>query len=135
MGWLVSNRNWKTRGFPWPLPGALHVAIKSFVAVDRRCGSRVRPVRRGFASAAPEKGELGGLATNEGILVDPKTFNITKGIAKTDPTAHIVKLGAREVTNGAVIFRVGDKLYLADADLGQKSLMNAFWDAYDRQRF
>jgi hypothetical protein len=88
-----------------------------------------------FANAAPEKGEIGGLKANEGIVVDPKTFSITKGIAKSDPTAHIVKLGAREVTNGAVIFRVGDKLYIADANLAQKSLMNAFWDAYDRSHY
>lgn len=88
-----------------------------------------------LAIAAPEKGEIGALGSNHGILVDPKTFTITKGVSKTDPTAHIVKLGAREVTNGAVIFRVGDKLYIADANLAQKSLMNAFWDAYDREKY
>jgi hypothetical protein len=88
-----------------------------------------------YANAAPEKGEIGALGPNHGIVVDPKTFTITKGASKTDPTAHIVKLGAREVTNGAVIFRVGDKLYIADANLSQKSLMNAFWDAYDREHY
>lgn len=88
-----------------------------------------------FAIAAPEKGEIATLGPNHGIVVDPKTFAVTKGVSKTDPTAHIVKLGAREVTNGAVIFRVGDKLYIADANLAQKSLMNAFWDAYDREHY
>jgi hypothetical protein len=87
-----------------------------------------------FASAAIERTELGDLSANQGIVVDPKTFAVVKGEAKTDPAAHIVKLGAREVVNGAVIFRVGDKLYLADANVGQKSLMNAFWDSYDRSR-
>jgi glutamine cyclotransferase len=88
-----------------------------------------------FAIASTEKAQIGALGPNHGIVVDPKTFTITKGVSKTDPTAHIVKLGAREVTNGAVIFRVGDKLYIADANLAQKSLMNAFWDAYDREHY
>ena len=51
-----------------------------------------------FANAATEKGQIGALGPNHGIVVDPKTFTITKGASKTDPTAHIVKLGAREVT-------------------------------------
>ena len=72
------------------------------------------------------------LRANEGIFVDPATFAIMKGAAKTDPAAQIAKLGAKEVSNGAIIFRVGNKLYLADAKLGQKSLLNAFWEEYDR---
>jgi len=36
------------------------------------------------------------------------------------------------VTNGAIIFRAGDKLYLVDANPAEKSLINAFWDDYDR---
>src|SRR5262245_38504004 len=85
-----------------------------------------------LATAAQDKSELGGLNANEGIFVDPKSFNIVKGSAKTDPSAQIVKLGAREVTNGAIIFRAGDKLYLVDANPAEKSLINAFWDDYDR---
>jgi hypothetical protein len=85
-----------------------------------------------LATAAQDKSELGGLNANEGIFVDPKTFNIVKGSAKTDPSAQIVKLGAREVTNGAIIFRAGDKLYLVDANPAEKSLINAFWDDYDQ---
>jgi hypothetical protein len=72
------------------------------------------------------------LGVNEGILVHPTNFAVMKGTAKSDPSAKIAKLGAREVSSGAIIFRVGDKLYLADADLGQKSLLNAFWEEYDR---
>lgn len=82
-----------------------------------------------FATAAPER-EVSGLAANEGIFVDPKSFSIARGISKTDPTVQIMKLGAREVTNGAIIFRHGDKLYLVDADPNAASLLNSFNDAF-----
>jgi hypothetical protein len=54
------------------------------------------------------------LGNNEGIFVDSKNFNISKGKSKTDPAAQIAKLNAKEVGPGAIIFRSGDKLYLAD---------------------
>ena len=54
------------------------------------------------------------LASNEGILVDMKEFKIHKGTAKGDPAAHLEKAGAKEVTEGAIIFRSGDKLYIVD---------------------
>jgi hypothetical protein len=59
---------------------------------------------------------LGALASNEGIYVDMKEFKIAKGAAKDDAAvqAQIAKLGAREVKDGAIIFRSGDKLYLVD---------------------
>jgi hypothetical protein len=80
-----------------------------------------------------DKSAVAQLRTNEGIFVDPTSFAIMKGVGKGDPTAKIAKLGAREVSNGAIIFRVGDKLYLADATVGGKSLLNAFWEEHDRQ--
>ena len=54
------------------------------------------------------------LASNEGILVDMKEFKIHKGTAKGDPAAQLEKAGAKEVTEGAIIFRSGDKLYIVD---------------------
>jgi hypothetical protein len=57
---------------------------------------------------------LGQLARNEGIYVDMKEFKINKGLAKGDPSAHLAKSGAREVSDGAIIFRSGDKLYIVD---------------------
>ena len=41
--------------------------------------------------------------------------------AKGDPTADLMKLGAKEVKDGAIIVRVGEKLYLVDADPSAKS--------------
>ena len=57
---------------------------------------------------------VGQLANNEGIFVDVKEFKINKGTAKGDPSAQIVKSGARKVSDGAIIFRSGDQLYIVD---------------------
>ena len=57
---------------------------------------------------------VGQLASNEGIYVDVKEFKINKGAAKGDPQAQIAKSGAREVSDGAIIFRSGEKLYIVD---------------------
>jgi hypothetical protein len=57
---------------------------------------------------------LGNLANNEGIYVDTGQFRIAKGSAKGDPAAQIQKAGAREVADGAIIFRSGNKLYIVD---------------------
>jgi hypothetical protein len=77
------------------------------------------PLMRGFndawsSSATPNV--VGQLASNDGIYVDMKDFKIVKGTAKDDASvqAQIGKLGAKEVKDGAVIFRAGDKLYLVD---------------------
>jgi hypothetical protein len=73
-------------------------------------------------SAQEQRAQLGALNVSEGIYVDRKSFGIVKGATKVDPTAQIVKLGAKEVKDGAIIFRAGDKLYLVDADPSTKSL-------------
>jgi hypothetical protein len=57
---------------------------------------------------------VGQLASNEGIFVDVNEFKIAKGAAKGDPADQIAKSGAREVSDGAIIFRSGNKLYIVD---------------------
>jgi hypothetical protein len=42
-------------------------------------------------------------------------FSIHKGVAKGDPAAQIAKLGAKKVSDGAIIFRSGDALYIVDS--------------------
>ena len=82
------------------------------------------------AVSAQDRTQLGALKASEGIYVDPKTFSIMKGAAKTDPSEHMVKLGAQEVKAGAIIFRAGDKLYLVDTDpAGGKSYLYTGWAA------
>jgi hypothetical protein len=57
---------------------------------------------------------LSQLGNNEAIVVDMKGFNVAKAGAKGDTSSHIDKLHAREVSEGAVIFRSGNKLYIVD---------------------
>lgn len=81
-----------------------------------------------FAFSAQDRTQLGVLNASEGIYVDLKGFGVIKGTAKSDPTDHIMKLGGQEVKQGAIIVRVGEKLYLVDADPASKS-MYAGWAA------
>jgi hypothetical protein len=74
------------------------------------------PLMRGTGddwSSSSQDG-LGQLGTNEGIYVDTKGFKISKGAAKGDASKHVETMGAREVSEGAIIFRAGDKLYIVD---------------------
>ena len=77
-----------------------------------------------LAISATERTQLGALSASEGIYVDRKSFGVVRGTAKTDPAAQIMKLGAQEVKEGAIIIRAGDKLYLVDADPDAKSLFS-----------
>ncbi|MGE0849657.1 MAG: hypothetical protein AB7O44_08545 [Hyphomicrobiaceae bacterium] len=55
------------------------------------------------------------LGNNQGVYVDKGTFKLALGAAQgSDPVALIAKMGGKEVANGAVIFRSGDKLYILD---------------------
>ena len=57
--------------------------------------------------------ELVALGDNQGVFVDKGTFKLRLGSGT--PTANqIAKMGAREVQNGAIIFRTGGKLYIVD---------------------
>jgi hypothetical protein len=79
-----------------------------------------------IAVSAQGRAQLGALNGNEGIYVSRTNFGIVKGSPKTDPTAQIMKLGAQEVNEGAIIMRVGDKLYLVDVDPNGKSLYSGW---------
>ena len=64
---------------------------------------------------APSQDVISKLDNNQGIFVAKATFDVVKGNAKTDnPVATLTKMGAREVSAGAIIFRSGDKLYIVD---------------------
>jgi hypothetical protein len=55
------------------------------------------------------------LGDHEGIYVDKSTFNLHMGKPKgAAPTADALGKGAHEVSNGAIIYRSGGKLYLVD---------------------
>jgi hypothetical protein len=98
---------------------AIGMGVASTLAIAQWTPFQNSPLMRGFAdawSSTATPTAVGQLANNEGIYVDMKEFKIAKGTAKDDATvqAQIAKLGAREVKDGAIIFRSGDKLYLVD---------------------
>jgi len=61
-----------------------------------------------------EPSQLGALASNEGIYVNMQDFKIAKGAATGDPSTRLSQAGAREVADGAIVFRSGNKLYIVD---------------------
>jgi hypothetical protein len=65
-------------------------------------------------SWAAEQGGL-GIANNDSIYIDGNSLKIVPGKGKGDASALIKKLDAHAVGPGMIIFRSGDKLYIADA--------------------
>jgi hypothetical protein len=55
------------------------------------------------------------LGNNEGVYVDRSTFKLHMGKPKGDPASEITRMGAKEVSQGAIIFRSEGKLYIVDA--------------------
>ncbi|MFZ0849328.1 MAG: hypothetical protein WAO08_09005 [Hyphomicrobiaceae bacterium] len=55
------------------------------------------------------------LGNNEGVYVDKATFKLHLGKPKANPTPEALSKGGHEVSNGAIIYRSGGKLYLVDA--------------------
>ena len=86
---------------------------KPLLAVSALCAASLAS---NFTSAVSQPSGLGKLASEEGILVDVKNFQINKGKAKNEPSAMLVKYGAKQVNDGAIIFRSADKLYIIDGD-------------------
>jgi hypothetical protein len=57
--------------------------------------------------------DLVALGDNQGVFVDKGTFKLHIGNGTPTPE-QIGKMGAKEVENGAIIFRSGGKLYIVD---------------------
>lgn len=72
--------------------------------------------------AAAQAQNAGGIADNNAIFIDGKNFQIVPGKAHDDLDGRITTMGAREIGPGAVIFRSGDKLYIAGAPMGTPAL-------------
>ena len=104
---------------------SLHKA--SWLAVGIAVTGLAVAASRLAGAAAPPTPDL---VNNEGIFVDLKTFKITRGMAKTDPAAQIARLGARPATEGAIIFRSDDQLYLVDAVPGGMAMNLRFEGAF-----
>jgi hypothetical protein len=59
----------------------------------------------------------GSIADKDGIFVDGQTFEIIYGRARVDASAQVKDLNARELGPAAIVFRSGDKLYVAGVPL------------------
>jgi hypothetical protein len=91
---------------------AFGIAASNFAVAQWQNSPLMRSFNDNWSSSS--QNVLGQLGSNDGIYVDMKDFKIAKGAAKGDPAAQIAKMGAREVTDGAIIFRSGNKLYIVD---------------------
>ena len=65
------------------------------------------------------------LGNNEGVYVDRSTFKLHMGRPKGDPASEITRTGAKEVSQGAIIFRSEGKLYIVDAKPSESRLAQA----------
>jgi hypothetical protein len=77
-------------------------------------GSAIAQLGMPMYMKADSDAGLATLANNEGVYVDKGTFKLRVGTAKADPTPQITKMGGKEVANGAIIVRTGDRLYIVD---------------------
>jgi len=109
-----SNRRWQAIRLITALGIAGTVSLGIAQGFDPWQDSPLMKSASNYWAANSQQPTLGQLGNNEAVVVDLKTFNIAKGGAKGDTTPHIDKLKAREVAEGAVIFRSGDKLYIVD---------------------
>lgn len=105
-----SNRRWLAIG----LMTALGIAGTTTLAIAQWQNSPLMRSASNYWAPDSQNSTLGQLGNNEAVVVDLKNFNIAKAGAKGDNAQHIDKLKAREVAEGAVIFRSGDKLYIVD---------------------
>jgi hypothetical protein len=69
--------------------------------------------------------QIGSLSNNQGIVVD---VAVAKGTASEDVTARLATLNAKQLTEGAIVFRAADKLYVVHAiPGGPPPMMRGSW--------
>ena len=76
----------------------------------------------GGSTAVAQTPNAGSLGDNDSIFIDGKNFQIVPGKAHDDIANRLTTMGARELGPGAIIFRSGDKLYIAGAPTGTPAL-------------
>jgi hypothetical protein len=80
----------------------------------------------GFISCVPTSANAEpraslNIADHDGIYVDGRSFKVIPGTASGDSSALMRKSGVRELGPAAIVFRKGDKLYLATVPPSQQS--------------
>jgi hypothetical protein len=74
------------------------------------------------------------IADNSAIFIDGTTLQVTERTSKNDTAQQVARLGARELGAGAIFFRVGDRLYVADAGTAPRHPPVAFYDPATARR-
>ena len=77
------------------------------------------------------------IANNDSILIDATTFKVAPGRAKGDLSAQIKTFGARELGQGAIVFRASDRLYIVEPNAARAygSTQPYAYDPSDPRRF
>jgi hypothetical protein len=101
------------------------VSKRTFLAGSAAIGLGVGPT---LAQTQAGSQVLGDLGDNEGLFVDLNEFKIHKG-RPSGKAAQLAMIDAKEVSDGAVIVRSGDKLYIVDAKPAETTpqAMRDFW--------
>src|ERR1051325_5636149 len=73
-------------------------------------------------TAAAQAQSSVGIADKDAIFFNGQTFQIVPGKSKGDFAKRVEGMGARELGPGAIIFRSGDKLYIAGAPANTPAL-------------
>jgi hypothetical protein len=76
----------------------------------------------GASPAAAQAQGTTGIADKDAVFIDGQTFQIVPGRSNGDFAARVEGMGAREIGPGAIIFRSGDKLYIAGAPANTPAL-------------
>jgi len=74
------------------------------------------------------------IANNGSLFIDGRKFTIASGSSERDISAQIETLGAKQLGSSAIIFRSGDKLYIADAAPASLSAVMLYEPTIERQR-
>ena len=99
-------KNHSVGGFPM-------TKLISLKLISLMTGTTAIMLLLGVPSWAAEQPGL-GIANNDSIYIDGNSFKIVPGKGKGDASALIKKLDAHAAGPGMIIFRSGDKLYIAD---------------------
>ena len=75
-----------------------------------------------WASAAHAQTAPGNIANNDSVFIDGQTFQLVPGKGRGDVASQIKALGAREIGPGAIIFRSGNKLFIAGAPFAARAM-------------
>ena len=86
--------------------------------------------------ASPVQAQEGfKIENNDSIYIDAQAFKVMPGKAKGDAATQIKSLGARELGQGTIVFRSGEKLYIVEPGTAIVQNARAMPDSTDTRRF